>query len=288
MIIIRPVKHADIEQLYILAKKVAPGITTFPPNLDVLQQKIEDSVTGFLAPVNDMTSSAYLMVLEDTVTKSIMGTAAVYSNIGQNIPFYTYKILRRTKHCYDLETKVTSNSLNLVNEYIGDTEIGTLVLDPEYRGGGYGKLLAKCRYMLIAQFKEHFGERVFAELRGWSDNDSVSPFWESVGKHFFNGMSYEKADYLSATTNNQFIADLMPKNPIYIELLPGAAQTAIGKPHPTGEMVRLNHYLTNLLLRCSIKKVFAVRIMLIFLMQGLQSMYKQMKFQRLKIAIFIL
>ncbi len=237
MLIIRPVETSDIEQLLLLAQKVAPGITTFPPNREVLEQKVIDSQKGFSGVPSVDCGDDYLMVLEDTSSEVpvIMGTAAVYANIGKEIPFYTFKIIKRTQYSYELGTKVTSNSLHLVNEYVGDTEIGTLVLDPDHRGGGYGKILAKCRYMLIAQFKERFGKRVFAELRGWSDDNFISPFWESVGKHFFNGISYEQADYLSATTNNQFIADLMPDNPIYLELLPKNAQAAVGKPHPTGE-----------------------------------------------------
>ena len=235
MIIIRPVGPADLDQLFGLAKKVAPGITTFPPNLDVLSQKIAASFRGFNETPATESTNSYLMFMENTENNTIMGTAAVYSNIGKEVPFYTFKILTRTQHSDEIEAKVTSNSLHLVNEYVGETEIGTLVLDPDYRGGGYGKLLSKCRYLLIAQFKERFAGRVFAELRGWSDKDSISPFWESVGKHFFNGMSYEQADYLSATTNNQFIADLMPEHPIYIELLSEDAQSVIGKPHATGE-----------------------------------------------------
>ncbi len=47
MLIIRPVETSDIDQLLILAKKVAPGITTFPPNKEVLEQKIVDSKKGF-------------------------------------------------------------------------------------------------------------------------------------------------------------------------------------------------------------------------------------------------
>ncbi len=239
MIIVRPVARHDIDQLIHLAKKVAPGITTFPANNDVLLQKIEGSISGFSETPSDDKSNTYLMVLEQTdpltQKSTIMGTSAVYANIGRDIPFYTFKILKRTQHNDDLDIHVMSRSLHLVNEYTGETEIGTLILDPGYRGGGYGKLLAKCRYMLIAQFKERFAARIFAELRGWSDKTATSPFWESVGKHFFAGMSYQQADYLSATTNNQFIADLMPVHPIYCDLLPNNAIEVIGKPHPTGE-----------------------------------------------------
>jgi len=235
MIVIRPVEHDDIDGLYNLAKKVGPGMTTFPPDRDVLTQKIVASNKAFSFDTKKEDENAFLMVLENTEIKTIMGTAGIYSNIGKEVPFYSFKILTRSKHSYKLNSKVSSKTLHLVNEYTGDTEVGTLILDPDYRGGGHGKLLAKCRYLLIAQFRELFGTRLIAELRGWSDQEAISPFWESVGKHFFQGMQYEHADYLSATTNNQFIADLMPEYPIYIDLLPEAAKAVIGKPHKVGE-----------------------------------------------------
>lgn len=235
MIVIRPVQHSDIELLYNLAKRVGPGMTTFPADKQVLGQKIVESEKAFLGASDNKKSRSFLMVLEDTVNGSVMGTAAVYSDIGTETPFYTFKILSRDKYSYEIKAKVASKTLHLVNEYTGDTEVGTLILDPTYRGGGYGKLLSKCRYMLIAQFPEYFSARVVAELRGWADENSESPFWEAVGKHFFGGMEYGHADFLSGTTNNQFISDLMPNYPIYIDLLPNEAQRAIGKPHNVGK-----------------------------------------------------
>lgn len=234
MIIIRPVKHTDIDRLYNLAKKVGPGMTTFPADKEVLLQKIEASEKAFSLSATKEEANSFLMVLEDTKTNALMGTAGVYSNIGKDVPFYTFQILSRNKHSYKIQNKVSSKTLHLVNEYTGDTEVGTLILDPDYRGGGYGKLLSKCRYLLVAQFRELFSARIVAELRGWSDEDSVSPFWEAVGKHFFGGMQYDHADHLCATTNNQFISDLMPDYPIYVDLLSKDAQSVIGKPHDVG------------------------------------------------------
>jgi arginine N-succinyltransferase len=70
---------------------------------------------------------------------------------------------------------------------------------------------------------------VIAEMRGILDNQGHSPFWEAIGHHFFD-ISLPKADYLSMV-NKRFIADLMPKHPIYIPLLPKNAQDVIGAVH---------------------------------------------------------
>jgi arginine N-succinyltransferase len=172
--------------------------------------------------------------MEDTATGELLGTSAVYSNIGVDAPFYSFVMLTRTQHCFEYNLRSTSKTLHLVNEYTGDSEVGTLILHPDARGRGLGKLLTKCRYLLLAQFRERFGKRVIAELRGWLDEEHSSPFWEHVGKIFFPGLSFKQADYMSATTNNQFIADLMPEYPIYVELLPQSAQEVIGKPHNDG------------------------------------------------------
>jgi arginine N-succinyltransferase len=51
-------------------------------------------------------------------------------------------------------------------------------------------------------------------------------------------MDFAEADKLSATTDNQFILDLMPQHPIYVDLLPESARAVIGKCHADGEGAR--------------------------------------------------
>ncbi len=121
----------------------------------------------------------------------------------------------------------------LTNEFVGFTEVGTLFLSEAHRGGGIGRLAAQSRYWLMSTAPSRFGEMVIAELRGVVSRDGRTPFWECLGKHFFR-MSFTEADYLSATTNNQFILDLMPKYPIYVDLLPPEAREVIGRCHADG------------------------------------------------------
>ncbi len=66
-------------------------------------------------------------------------------------------------------------------------------------------------------------------MRGYSDENGVSPFWEGLGKHFFS-LDFTTADQLSSI-GKAFIAELMPKYPIYAQLLPTCAQEVIGKTH---------------------------------------------------------
>ncbi|MFT5453158.1 MAG: arginine N-succinyltransferase, partial [Enterobacterales bacterium] len=123
------------------------------------------------------------------------------------------------------------NALYLGNDYTGTTEICTLFLDPGYRKDGNGQLLSRCRFLFMAMNLERFAPKVIAEMRGFSDSEGNSPFWDAVGKHFFS-MSFSDADAISGEGQDQFIAELMPKYPIYLPLLPKEAREVIGKTHP--------------------------------------------------------
>ena len=111
--------------------------------------------------------------------------------------------------------------------------MGGLFLHPNERAGGLGLLLARSRYLFIAMHRLRFAPRILAELRGIIDDAGGSPFWDGVAGRFF-GMSFQEADYFNAINGNQFIADLMPKHPVYIAMLDEDARKVIGLPHPTG------------------------------------------------------
>jgi arginine N-succinyltransferase len=85
----------------------------------------------------------------------------------------------------------------------------------------------------IARHRERFGARTLAELRGRIAADGSSDFWDGLAGRFF-GMTFQEADHFNGTNGNQFIADLMPKHPVYVAMLPEAARSVIGMPHPNG------------------------------------------------------
>ena len=87
--------------------------------------------------------------------------------------------------------KVELDLLHLVNDYHGDTELGTLFILRKARGGGRGKLLSFARLLLIAADPKRFGPKAMAEIRGWTDEEGRSPFWDAVGSKFFQ-MDYRQ------------------------------------------------------------------------------------------------
>ncbi|MFC3051747.1 arginine N-succinyltransferase [Kordiimonas pumila] len=229
MFVVRPSRMNDLDGLQALAQKTGIGFTSLPDDRPTLKKKLQASIEAFESDGDTATSNSYLLMMEDTKTGKIVGTAAIIVGVGLERPFYNYRLLRQTQVCYDPPTRVDTELLHLANDFSLDTEVATLFLDPDYRRDNLGKLLAKARYMFIASHPERFTDRVFAEMRGWVDENNNSPFWEAIGRHFF-GMDFKTADEINGMGNSQFIADLMPKFPIYTALLPEAAQEVIGRP----------------------------------------------------------
>jgi len=234
MVIVRTARESDLEGVFALAEQAYPGMTTLPPDRKVLEAKLSASVTSIAKQIEMPSNETYFLVMEDIDSGAIVGTAAVIACLGSVDDFYSYKLNKVTHSCKELDKKVTFETLNLSNHFEGFAEVATLFLHQDYRKEGMGKLLARSRYMFMAQFRERFPESVMADLRGYFDQHGRSPFWDAVGQHFFE-LGFAEADLYGAINGNQFIADLMPKQPIYVNLLPESAQEVIGQPNVKGK-----------------------------------------------------
>ncbi|MDP5055011.1 MAG: arginine N-succinyltransferase, partial [Congregibacter sp.] len=217
----------DVDDLARLAAIAGNGLTSLPEDHEALTRNVEAAVASFERSEADP-NDYFLMVLEDTEKQQVVGTSAVFARTGSRQAFYAYRIMSVTHYSHSLDTEIRSSLLHLTNDYTDSSEVGTLFLDPAYRGNGHW--LSRSRYLLMAQFPERLAPDVIAELRGWFDDKGVSPFWEAIGSKFF-AMSYAEADRLCGIGSNQFITELMPKYPIYTNLLPAAAAEVMGKPH---------------------------------------------------------
>ena len=103
------------------------------------------------------------------------------------------------------------------NDHTGCSELCTLFLDPDFRKNQNGKFLSKIRFLFMAAFQDCFKNTLIAEMRGYSDENGRSPFWDALGHHFFD-MDFATADYLSGIGQKVFIAELMPRFPVYMRI----------------------------------------------------------------------
>jgi arginine N-succinyltransferase len=230
---IRAATPEDLRALYELSKLTGGGFTNLPADKGTLEAKLAKSQEGFEREGENQDDDLFLFVLENVATKAIRGTCQVFGKVGNDRPFYSYRISTLTQKSEELGRIFRNQTLSLCTDLEGSSEVGGLFLHPHERAGGLGMLLARSRYLFIKQHRPRFGPRVLAELRGVMDQAGHSPFWDALAGRFF-GMSFPEADEFNAVHGTQFIADLMPKTPIYVAMLPDSAKSVMGQPHPTG------------------------------------------------------
>ncbi len=228
----------DLEAIYRMAKSTGGGFTNLPPDRKTLRAKLDRAATCFARePEKDggptIADDLFVFILEHAGTGEARGTCQVFSQIGVTWPFYSYRIATMSQRSKELGRTFSAELLQLTTDLDGSSEVGGLFLIPGERSGGVGKLLARSRYLFMATHRARFGDRTIAELRGAIDDTGNSAFWDGVAGRFF-GMSFREADEFNAVNGNQFIADLMPKHPIYTAMIAESALAVMGVPHTSG------------------------------------------------------
>lgn len=234
MYLVRPVDFGDLPALERMAKEAGIGMTNFPANRERLNDKIASSRRSLQTDVVQPGDESYLFVLVDTSTNSIVGTCGMEAMVGIETPFYSYRIDEVVHASPQLQIHNRISALFLCHDYSGTSRLMSLIVDKAHQNREALALLSRARLLFLARHPERFTKRLFVELRGESDRNGYSPFWDALGKHFFT-MDFKKADYLSGVSNKHFIADLMPRYPIYVPTLPESAQEVIGVLHEDSE-----------------------------------------------------
>jgi arginine N-succinyltransferase len=235
--VMRAAGPADLEGFRQLREIAGPGFTSLMLDDAAMAAKLALSQQSFTSGAAKAGAERYFIALEHLESGAIVGCCGVKATIGEKPPFFNFRMITEAQASAVVSRRFDMSVLIGVNDFTGCTEVGSLFVRPEHRAGGAGRALAQSRYMLMAARPQRFNEQVVSELRGVVSADGKSPFWDAVGRHFFR-MDFAEADRLSATTDNQFILDLMPQHPIYVDLLPEAARAVIGRCHHDGEGAR--------------------------------------------------
>ncbi len=229
MLVVRAIKEQDLDSLMTLAGQVTGGMTTLKADRKMLGDRIEVACASFSEKIAPPQRD-YVFVMEDTTIGRLAGVCAIKSAVGLDEPFYNYRIGTLVHSSKELNVFSRMDTLYLSNDLTGSAELCSLFLHPDYRNGSNGKLLSKSRFLFIAQFPHLFPEKLIAEMRGFQRADGTSPFWDSLGRHFFK-MDFSRADDLTSLGKKSFIAELMPRHPLYVAYLPAEAQAVIGRVH---------------------------------------------------------
>ena len=176
-------------------------------------------------------------MLVDSTSNRVVGISAIEAAVGLSEPWYNYHVGTIVHASRALSVYTAVPTLFLENDHTGHTELCSLFLDQAYRHAQNGPLLAKSQLLFIADFADRFAPKVIAELRGKLDADGKSPFWEGLGRYFVV-MEYETAAYLTGIGQESLVVELMPRHPVYVNLLPEAARAVIGEVHADTQPAR--------------------------------------------------
>jgi arginine N-succinyltransferase len=239
MFLLRDIAPADLDDLQKAA--VHLDSVNLPDDRPALAEIIERSRASFAGELA-IAERCFVFVAAElgegdgrgrTSGQVVVGTSMIFAQHGsRRAPHVFFDVLEEERYSDTLDRHVAHRVLRIGYNYKGLTEIGGLVLRPEFRRHPerLGRSLAYVRFLYLARHRSLFRDEVLSELMPPLEPDGTSLLWESLG-HRFTGLTYQEADRLSQT-NKEFIRALFPQDPIYATLLPPYVQALIGEVGP--------------------------------------------------------
>ncbi|MCG8419176.1 MAG: arginine N-succinyltransferase [Proteobacteria bacterium] len=230
MFIVRQSSPDDLEQILEVAKHL--NSVNLPASKEHLTASLNRSSQAFEETV-EPSEREYLFVLEEVARRRIVGASMIYAQHGtKRSPHVYFTVLKDERYSETIDRYFVHEALRLGYNYDGPTEIGGLILLPEYRGGTarLGKLLSFVRFVFVAMHRSGFRDQIVAELMPPLEPDGTSVLWKHLGKRF-TGLRYQEADLLSKD-NKEFVRALFPHSIIYTALLPEKVRQMIGQVGP--------------------------------------------------------
>ena len=237
MFFIRQAQPDDVHTLLKLAKMV--HFINLPADPDIITRRIALSRKSFEGKARNKRERVFMFVLEDTDTGNVIGTSSIVACISwPGRPHTFLQVRKREFFSQDLQTGQVHLTLQLGTDESGPTEIGGLILGPSYRGHTLrlGAFLSLVRFHFIGLNRKSFADKIIAEMMGPLTPDSRNLLWEYLGRRFIN-LQYAEADRF-CQHSKEFITSLMPKEEIYVSLLPPEARALIGRVGPETEPAR--------------------------------------------------
>ncbi|MEB0045881.1 MULTISPECIES: arginine N-succinyltransferase [unclassified Pseudomonas] len=234
MLVLRPVELSDLPQLQQLAHDSLVGVTSLPDDTERLRGKILDSCASFDKDAKGGGPENYFFVLEDLARQKLAGCSEILATAGFSEPFYSLRNRHFTSASRELNIEHGVPALSLCHDLSGHTLLRGFHIDAALVRTPFSELLSRARLLFIAAHPGRFAEAVITEIVGYSDEQGQSPFWNALGKHFFD-LPYAEAERLCGLESRSFLAELMPQYPIYVPMLAQAAQDCIGRIHPDGQ-----------------------------------------------------
>ena len=236
MFVVRPVELTDIDALETLSAGVMPGVHTLPKTREKIAASVERSIASFAAHVDIPSEESYIFVLEQQPGGEIVGTAAIFASAGSNGTYFSFRndVIQQVSR--DLNISHSVHALTLCSELTAYSQLSGFYLNDRPNAGLEAGLLSRARLLFAVLAPHRFGDRFFVPLAGVTDANGQSPFWEALGRKFFKMDFLDAEKVIGGARNRTLIVELMPHYPVYVPLLPGDAQAAMGQIHSDGEL----------------------------------------------------
>ncbi len=235
MLVMRPAQLSDLAEIRRLAADSPVGVTSLPDDDERLREKVLASEASFAAEVSFNGEESYFFVLEDTDAGRLVGCSGIVASAGYSEPFYSFRNETFVHASRELKIHNKIHALSLCHDLTGNSLLTSFYVERPLVDTVFAELNSRARLLFVASHPERFADSVVVEIVGQSDEQGNSPFWDAVGRNFFD-MNYAQAERLSGLKSRTFLAELMPHYPIYVPLLPDAAQEAMGQVHPRAQI----------------------------------------------------
>lgn len=233
--LLRPATLDDLDAIERFSKASTFGIHTLKPGRVHLEERIERSLKAFAGTEPISGDEIYHFVLEDLRAGRVVGTSGIVASAGANGRFYCYRNEFSVHASEELGISNREHTLRLCEDLSGHSLLSSFYIEPEYGTTLAPQLLSRGRLLFVRNFPHLFAERIGAENPGLCDDKGNSPLWNALG-HRFLKMPFPEAEQRTGGRSKSFIAELMPRSPIYVSLLAEDAQWAMGQLHPDGEL----------------------------------------------------
>lgn len=235
MFLVRPVETRDIPALVALASGLTQGVHTMAKTLTAIERTVEQSLRSFASQTDIAGEESYLFVLENSVDQSLIGSAAIAAMAGSKGTFFSFRNDAIQQVSRDLNISHSVHALTLCADLTSYSQLLSFFVRSGHHNRPEGALLSRARLAYAACMPERFSDNFFVSLAGYTDQDGRSPFWEALGRKFFQ-MDFLQAEHLvEGARNRNLIVELMPHYPVYVPLLPGDAQASMGQVHRESE-----------------------------------------------------
>ena len=236
MYIVRPAETADIPALLELASGLTQGVHTMAKSRAGIESAVQQSLRSFASQVDLPGEESYLFVLENNSDGSLVGSAAIAATAGSNGTFFSFRndVIQQVSR--DLNISHSVHALTLCADLTSYSQLLSFFVQRSHQSQPEASLLSRARLMFAALHPQRFSDHFFVSLAGYTDQEGHSPFWEALGRKFFQ-MDFLKAERMvDGARNRTLIVELMPHYPVYVPLLPGPAQAAMGQVHDESEV----------------------------------------------------